>query len=152
MSSPDLVIERWVYGGLRLGDGGYKCHAWSVEGSDMEPLFGHKRAGLWAVSGIYTVTVTRDDGTVYLHDPQSACFAGRVDDQTERECLEAADLATRTHLAAVAFERKAKADPALDQALAPLLAVAARLGSQLQVRTLLAYVIEKVHSARWRPR
>jgi hypothetical protein len=149
---PTPTVERWIYGGLRLGTGNHKCHAWSTEGSDHELLFRHKRSGSWAIGGIYLVTVTRDDGKVYLHDPQSATFAGRAGDLTERGRLEAMDLATRTELAAITLQRKAKTDPALDEALQPLLAIAAQLPTQIQVRALIGYVTEKLHSARWRPR
>jgi hypothetical protein len=152
MTNPDPTIERWVYGGLRLGSGDHKCYAWTVEGAGEDLLFRHKRTGSWVFGGSYIVTVTRDDAKIYLHDPRSARFAGRIDDAIERARLEAADLATRTHLAAVAFERKAKTDPALDEALAPLLAIAARLPNQMQVRALIGYATEKIHASRWRPR
>jgi len=141
--------ERWIYGGQRLTADNSKCHAWVPEGTDHELLFRHKSRHGWAVGAIYQVTVSRNGERVSLHEAADARWVGRIGDLAERARLETLDMHARDVLASLAFERKAKADPALAEALAPLLAVAATLSTSAQVRALLGYVTEQVHRQRW---
>jgi hypothetical protein len=141
--------ERWIYGGQRLTADNSKCHAWVPEGTDHELLFRHQSRHGWAIGAICQVTVSRNGERVSLHEAADARWVGRIDDLAERARLETLDMHARDVLASLAFERKAKADPALAEALAPLLAVAATLSTSAQLRALLGYVTEQVHRHRW---
>ena len=73
----------------------------------------------------------------------------RFDNREAVARLEVLDRAARDQIARTALERRAAKDPALATAIRPLLEVAAGLRTDAQVRALLAYVTEQIHTARW---
>lgn len=98
-----------------------------------------------AVGSRYTVQVSRHDGTITLHGaPQ---YAGSAADEATRRTLWAEHTLAQTQLESIRAERDAARRNALDEALAPLLKLAAPLRTSAQRDALAAYVIRKLHNA-----
>ena len=153
MTEPEFqtTSEDWVYGGLRLSADGVRCGSWRTTTGEWL-LFRIKGQPRWVIGGIYTVTVSRTGTHTHLHDIKSARFVGTIDDPVERARLEVVDATTRSGIAATALERDAKQQRAIDEALVPLLEIAARLTTWQDVQALLNYIDVKVHLSRRRPR
>jgi hypothetical protein len=150
-TQPVPVTERWIYGGLRMLKH-KKIHAWLPEPPAGQPLgreLWYRHHGSWLVGGIYQASVSRPDGAVNLHGAPGR-WLQRLDDHVTVARMEILDRQTRDALALIALERKAAKDPALAKAMEPLLAVAATLTTEGQVRALMAYVAEQVYAARFR--
>lgn len=94
-----------------------------------------------AVGSHYTVQVSRHDGTLTLHGTPE--YAGSAADEATRRALWAEHTLAQTQVEASRAERDAARRNALDEALAPLLEVAAGLRTGAQRDALAAYVIRK---------
>jgi len=151
--SPDPAAERWIYGGLRLHEG-KKVHAWLPEPVTGEPVgweLLYRKRGSWVVGGIYQAMAARFGEHVHLHG-QPGPWLQRYDDAAAVARLEVLDRQARDALALMALERKAAKDPVLADAVRPLLAIAAALVTDAQVRALIAYLTEEIYVARFRRR
>jgi len=152
-TDPVPAAERWIYGGLRLNDT-KQVHAWLPEPSAGEPLgreLWYRHKGGWVVGGIYQATVSRPGQHLHLHGTPGP-WLQRYEDRAAVGRLEVLDRQARDAAALLALERKAAKEPALAQALEPLLAIAATLVTDAQIRALMAYVSDQVYVARFRRR
>jgi hypothetical protein len=142
---PGPAAETWAYGGIRAGGDGKKWHAW-VDAAGDEHWFA-RTTGRPAVGSHYTAQVTRrDDGGITLHGtPQ---YAGSGAGPEARAALWTAHTLAQTQIEALRAERDAARRNALDEAIAPLLELAAPLRTGAQRDALAAYVIRKLHTAR----
>lgn len=102
-----------------------------------------------AVGSHYTIQVSRHEGTITLHGPPA--YAGSAAGEATRRALWAEHTVAQTRLEMIRAERKAAHRNALDEALAPLLEVAAPLRTSAERDALAAYVLRKLHHA-WNPR
>jgi hypothetical protein len=140
---PEPATETWTYGGIRAGRDGKRRHAWLDPGG--EELLFPAAQGRPAIGSHYTARVTRDGDGVTLHGtPEYA--GGQVGDGTRR-ALWSADTLARTRLETLRAERDDARRNALDEAIAPLLELAAPLRTGAQRDALAAYVIRKLHEA-----
>lgn len=141
-TEPESASETWTYGGIRVDKNGRKWHAWLDE-SGTERWFG-RTGGQMAVGSHYTVTVSRPAGTITVHG--TPAYAGtRADDDTRRALWTEHTLA-QTRLETLRAERNAARSNALDEAIAPLLKLAAPLRTSAERDALAAYVIRRLHS------
>jgi hypothetical protein len=97
------------------------------------------------VGSRYTVEASRHDGTLTLHGTPE--YAGSAADEATRRTLWTEHTPSQTQLESTRAERDAARRNALDEALAPLLELAAPLRTSAQRDALAAYVIRKLHNA-----
>jgi hypothetical protein len=140
---PEPATEVWTYGGVRVGNNGKRLHAWLDPGGE-ELLFSRTGARM-AVGSHYTVQVSRRDGTITLHGTPT--YADSAGDEAARRALWAEHTVAQTRLEMIRAERNAARRSALDEALAPLLEVAAPLRTSAERDALAAYVLRKLHTA-----
>jgi hypothetical protein len=142
--SPEPVTEMWTYGGIRADKDGKKWHAW-VDPAGEEHWFARTGSRM-AVGRRYTAQVTRrDDGAITLHGTPE--YAGSQADGETRAALWTAHTLAQTRIEALRAERDAARRNALDEAIAPLLELAAPLRTGAQRDALAAYVLRKLHNA-----
>jgi hypothetical protein len=133
------VEEVWTYAGRREHSG-KRFYAWH-DPSGSERLFG-KVAGR-TIGGRYTVTVARKGATVAVYG--EARYTGQlVDDAQTRREMEALDLAAAALLAAQVRDRNDARRKALDDAVQPLAAIAAKLKFGHERDAFLAHVIRRL--------
>jgi len=148
-AAPEPVTEMWTYGGIRADKDGKRWHAW-VDAAGEEHWFARTGAGRMAVGSHYTAQVTRrEGGGITLHGTPE--YAGSQAGQETRAALWTEHTLAHTRIEALRAERDAARRYALDEALAPLLDLAAPLRTGAQRDALAAYVIRKLHSA-WNTR
>jgi hypothetical protein len=145
--APEPVAETWTYGGIRAGKDGKRRYAWLDPGGD-ELLFA-STGGRPAIGSLYTARVTRTDSGITLHGTPE--YTGSQASPETRQALWAKHTLAQTRLETLRAERDAARRNALDEALAPLLELAAPLRTGAQRDALAAYVIRKLHEA-WNPR
>ena len=144
-AAPEPTAETWTYGGVRADKDGKKWHAW-VDPAGEEHWFARTGGGRMAVGSRYTAQVTRrDDGAITLHGTPE--YAGSQADGETRAALWTAHTLAQTRIESLRSERDAARRNALDEALAPLLELAAPLRTGAQRDALAAYVIRKLHNA-----
>ena len=141
--APESVTETWIYGGIRADKDGRKWHAW-VDAAGEEHWFARTGGGRMAVGSCYTAQVTRRDGGISLRGTPE--YAGSQAGQETRAALQTAHTLAQTRIEALRAERDAARRSALDEAIAPLLELAAPLRTGAQRDALAAYVIRKLHS------
>jgi hypothetical protein len=146
-AAPEPAAETWTYGGIRAGKDGKRRQAWLDPGGE-ELLFA-SAGGRPAIGSLYAARVTRGDGGVTLHGTPE--YTGSQADQTVRQALWTAHALAQTRLETLRAERDAARRSALDEALAPLLELAAPLRTGAQRDALAAYVLRRIHEA-WNPR
>lgn len=142
--SADFDAETWVYAGRRVLSTGKLGYAWLDGKLDTELLFGpHSKATV--VGGIYNTEVKRDGDRTTMRLGQ---FTGeRHPDDVRTALLQAKDRAAYEEQQQSAAERKLAADGPLEQALAPLLAIAATCKTYSQITALEAEVIRRLRRA-----
>jgi hypothetical protein len=146
-ANPEPAEETWTYAGVRVSSDGKREHAW-LDASGEERFFRRTGASM-AVSSHYTVQVTRrDDGTITIHG--TPVYAGPAADEATRRGLWAEHTAAQTRLELIRAERNAARRNALDEALAPLLEVAAGLRTSAERDALAVYILRRIQHA-WRP-
>lgn len=146
-SAPEPATETWTYGGVRVGKGGKRLHAW-LDASGEELLFSRTGARM-AVGSQYTVSVSRHDETITLHG--APAYASSAAGEATRRAVWAAHTVAQTRLEMIRAERSAARRSALDEALAPLLELAGPLRTSAERDALAAYVLRKLCSA-WNPK
>jgi hypothetical protein len=114
--APEPATETWTYGGVRVGKGGKRLHAW-LDADGVELLFSRVGARM-AVGSQYTVRVLRQDGIITLHGTPG--YAGSAVDEATRRAVWAEHTVAQTRLEMIRAERSAARSSALDEALAPL--------------------------------
>lgn len=143
-AAPQPAAETWTYGGIRADKDGKKWHAW-LDPAGEEHWFA-KTGGRMAVGSRYTAQVTRrDGGAITLHGTPE--YAGSQADGETRAVLWTAHTLAQTQIETLRAERDAARRNALDEAIAPLLDLAASLRTGAQRDALAAYVIRKLHNA-----
>jgi hypothetical protein len=148
-AAPEPTAETWTYGGVRADKDGKKWHAW-VDPAGEEHWFARTGGSRMAVGSRYTAQVTRrDGGAITLHGTPE--YAGSQVGQETRAALWTAHTLAQTRIETLRAERDAARRNALDEALAPLLELAAPLRTSAQRDALAAYVIRKLHTA-WNTR
>jgi hypothetical protein len=144
-ADPEPVTETWTYGGIRVDEDGKKRHAW-VDPAGEEHWFARTGGGRMAVGSHYTARVTRrDDGGITVYGTPE--YAGSQAGQAARQALWTSHTLAQARIEALRAERDAARRNALDEAIAPLLELAAPLRTGAQRDALAAYVIRKLHSA-----
>jgi hypothetical protein len=137
-AAPEPAAETWTYGGIRAGKDGKRRHAWLDPGGE-ELLFA-SAGGRPAIGSLYTARVTRGDDGITLHGTPE--YTGSQAGPAAHQALWTAPTLAQTRLETLR---------ALDEALAPLLELAAPLRTGAQRDALAAYVLRKIHEA-WNPR
>lgn len=143
MSGDNERTELWTYGGLRVGRGGKRYHAWRPPERTPENLglFATLR-GSYVVGSVYEARVEReDDGITVIGQPQ---WQQQSENPELRAELEVAHRAARTTLDRRALESRAKRNSALDEAIAPLVELARKRPSN-QRDAFATYVLRKLH-------
>jgi hypothetical protein len=130
--------EVWTYAGRRESNG-KRYYAWH-DSQGEERFYAKVSAG--TVGGKYAVMVTRDGERVSIY-PEPRYTGEKVDEPTRQE-MEALDIAAMALLAAQARERNDARHRALDDAVAPLVAIAAKLRFGHERDAFLAYVIRRL--------
>lgn len=146
MADAEIPTEQWIYAGLRLISG-KRATAWLDE-SGVELLYADSKRN-FIVGGEYKVRVTRGDDRVTRHgEPR---FVDRVPVEVSRRREWDAETATaETELARGKLERKARAAPtALDDAIAPLIAIAKTQRTRSGRAAFTAYVIQELNRGAW---
>ena len=130
--------EVWTYAGRRESDG-KRYYAWQ-DGHGKERYYAKVMAG--TVGGRYALMVTRDgDRVSVVPDPR---YTGdQVDEHTRRE-MEALDITATAMLAAQARDRNDARRKALDDAIAPLAEIAAKLRFGHERDAFLAHVVRRL--------
>ena len=132
------VEEVWTYAGRRILDG-KRYYAWQ-DGTGRERYYAKSPANV--IGGRYTATVRRDgDGVSLYAEPR---YTGQYLDAHTRREMEALDIAAMATLAAKARERHDARRKALDDALQPLVDLAAKVSFGHERDALLAYVIRRL--------
>jgi hypothetical protein len=145
-TDPEPAQETWTYAGVRVLDG-KRQHAW-LDPTGEELLFA-RTGGSMAVGSHYTAQVIRrDDGRITLRG--TPIYAGSAAGEATRLALWAKHTAAQTRLELIRAERNAARRNALDEALAPLLEVAAGLRTGAERDALAAYILRRIQHA-WRP-
>lgn len=124
----DRITETWVFGGVRIGSDRRKHHCWVADpdGERKHRLFEPFKGAMPVVGCEYRVGVERhDNDRVTLYNDKE--FVGPHADDDFRAELEAKHRAADTRLRVKALEASEKRRSALDDTLAPLLRIAAKL-------------------------
>lgn len=136
------VIETWTYAGVRERNG-KRWYAW-VDADGEEMLWGKLKAGV--IGGRYEVPVTRDGE--HVSALLSISYVDMTADSVTVAGYTARAVAASTRLSQLARERSDAKRNALDEAMAPLIAVARTLRTGPEREALIAHVIRKI-SAAW---
>lgn len=146
----DWPVERWTFLGTRVDAKSKKVHAWLEPGGR---TYWYPPHGSPVIGGVYTTEVkretkTEDDGKEYESvrrtDPR---YAGEMNPDIDRAEYQARDHAAKIRLANIAAEKKESGYKALDEALQPLIDVAAKLRIGAERDALIAYVIRRINAA-----
>jgi hypothetical protein len=144
-AAPEPAAETWTYGGIRADKDGKKWHAW-VDPAGEEHWFGRTGSSRMAVGSRYIAQVTRGDGgAITLHG--TPAYTGSQADGETRQALWREHTLAQTRIETLRAERDAARRNALDEAIAPLLDLAAPLRTGAQRDALAAYVLRKLHNA-----
>ena len=144
-TGPQPAQETWTYAGVRVSRDGKRQHAWLDPSG--EELTSRRTGGSMSVGSHYTVTVTRGDQIIIHGTP---VYAGSAAGQDDRRALWAEHTAAQTRLEVIRAERNAARRNAVDEALAPLVAMAAGLRTSAERDAFAVYVLRQVQNA-WRP-
>ena len=146
---PGRAAEQWRWMGARIGKDGKQSNLW-LDAKGRERWFPVKRTTEGGQpGGWYTAEVTRAEGeTVTLHGrPEFARAAERGDEDAARWAAE--DRVARVEMRRLALERSARRRDPLDEALAPLLEIAARLRTGNERDALGVYVLRRINQQAW---
>jgi hypothetical protein len=132
------VEEVWTYAGRRVLDG-KRYYAWQ-DGTGRERYYAKSSASV--IGGRYTVSVGCEGDRVCMYG-EPRYTGDYLDAQTRRE-MEVLDIAAMAVLAAQARERRDARQKALDDALQPLVDLAAKVSFGHERDALLAYVIRRL--------
>lgn len=145
------VEETWMFGGTRIDRHGKRWHSWvrlpavNLQG---EMWFSPDKGEHYAVGSDYAITTSQDsDGRTIKHGNPPARYLGRHENDFLRMRAEAKHKAIEARIRVQRMEAKDKRESALDEALAPLMAISAELHATERT-AFLAYVIQKI-TAPW---
>jgi hypothetical protein len=125
----DAVTEHWTYGGTNAATGKDRRDLW-YDGDRHRWYFTPVKGAHPAVGCVYTVQAARwtaADGKERIQRYTVPAYEGRQDDRDWAAALQAAAHAVDLEIAADQMERRAKRDPEIERALAPILRVAANM-------------------------
>jgi hypothetical protein len=146
-AEPEYTTETWRWMGERTGTKGDRHNTWQDPAG--QPLYFAAKPSTagGAVGGYYTATVLRhDDGEgLSLRAVQFERQAGRGDALADQ--WRAEDRAARTRASARRRERDAAKANELDEALAPLLAIAGKLRTHADQEALMMLVLRRMNGA-----
>jgi len=120
VSEPTPQVERWVFGGSRVGKGDKRMHCW-VDPDGRHLMF--KASGRFTVGSVYEARVTRNDDGVTLHGTPR--YTGDRADDDLHGTLSARHRAAEVALDLTARERADKRADPLEHAIARLCDLAA---------------------------
>jgi hypothetical protein len=130
--------EVWTYAGRREANG-KRYYLWQ-DADGVQRYYAKLPGG--TVGGRYTVTVTREAKHVVVSG--EARYTGQQADEGTRREMEALDIAAAAMLAAQARDRNDARRKALEDAVAPLADIAAKLKFGHERDAFLAYVIRRI--------
>ncbi|HEX5119834.1 MAG TPA: hypothetical protein VFW65_32005 [Pseudonocardiaceae bacterium] len=114
-TEPEPALERWVFGGSRVGSKDQRVHAW-IDSSGDELWYAPK--GHPTIGCVYEVMVTRTDKRIARGAPS---FTGQQSEDTELvDRLSALHRAAEVDLSMRARERAVKRDDPIEQAIGRL--------------------------------
>jgi hypothetical protein len=142
----ERVHEMWTWAGARLDRAGKLQFCW-VDPDGHELCFGKAKLAGSAIGATYRAEIVRKpDGGVSLYGAPE--FVRRADYEDERRLQwTAADKIARTVQARKRAEANAAKQNALDEALAPVVAIAATLRTNADKDALAAYVLRSIRTA-----
>jgi hypothetical protein len=146
-AAPERTHELWTWAGLRLnGDKPSIC--W-IDPDGHELYFSNRKLAGSAIGGTYRAEIIRkpDGGISLFGAPVFVRAAEYGSDDTDRLRWTAADKLTRTAQARKRAEANAAKRSALDDALAPVVKIAAGLRTNADRDALAAYVLREINSA-----
>lgn len=136
------TVERWTFGGTRLGSKNERFHLW-IDEQGVRLLF--KPEGSPVVGGIYEVRVTRHPDKVSFY-PNSLKFTGEKCEQQLLESLTAHHRAALSTLELISLERAAKKDDPLENAITHLCRMAGSVPAR-QRHALIGYIIHRLNKS-----
>jgi hypothetical protein len=141
------TTEQWTYTGIRVNRKGKRACAW-LDPDGAELLFIERTAD-HVIGATYEATVRRQgDGLSLFGQPR---FVASRDPGDPRPAVwEVQSRAARVRLMTASRERQAAKKSALDEAIAPLEAIAAKLRTEDEMVTLIAMVSRRLAVARYR--
>ena len=143
----ERTTERWVYAGIRVTRQGKRAAAWIDEGGH-ELLFGERTAD-YVIGAAYEARVRRQgEGTSLYGKPRFA--ASRDPGDPQPAVWEVESRAAKIRLTCASRERQAAKQSALDEALAPLEEIAARLRTKDEIDALITVVTRRLATAQYR--
>lgn len=135
--------ETWVYAGERVAKAGKRAHVWiDQDGAGVELWYANYKTIV--VGGRYEIGVERTEQTIRVHGKPR--YIGLHEDNELRARLEVQHLAARNQLTDATRQRNDARQKALDDALAPLLALASKC-SPFEREALLAHIIRRITAA-----
>lgn len=135
---PEFVTERWVYLGPH---GGSASHVWR-DPSEQKLVYDKLKARIFG--GIYSVQVRRQDDSVRVL--RDVTWTGeRAEDAA---AIEVQARKTEVMNARIRLEKNSSRHATIDEAIEPLIEIAANLISTTDRAALAEYVTSKIHAAR----
>ena len=145
-AAPQAATEVWTYGGVRVGQGGKRAHAW-LDASGEELLFSRAGARM-AVGSQYTVGVSRHRH-VTLHG--TPAYAGSAADEATRRAVWAEHTVAQTRLEMIRAERNDARRRRPGRGPRPAAGAGRPARTSAERDALAAYIIRKLHNA-WNPK
>jgi hypothetical protein len=141
-----FVTESWTYLGRRITRTDDTAVQVWLDAAGEEHRFGAGRGPNPVVGGIYQLPVHRNAATNSLRiQPGQARYRGRHDNPVHIGQWQAADITTATRLAEQRLEASARRRNTLDDALKPVLDIAAGLKAYADKDTLARYITRRIH-------
>lgn len=139
------IAETWMFAGSHTDDKGKRSHAWlPLPAKDLsgQLIYDVQGSGL-LVGGEYVVYVYREDGHVWKRGKPAPVYVGLHENAELRALAEARHKAVEALIRTRRRVASDKRDSALEDALAPLTAISAKL-HPTERTAFLAYVIQKI--------
>jgi hypothetical protein len=148
-TEPGYTAETWRWMGERVGAKGDRRNVWQDPAGEALYFAAKPSTAGGVVGGYYTAAVQRHDDakSLSLRSVQFARPPGRGDALADQ--WRAEDRAAKARVSARRRERDAARANELDEALAPLLAIAANLRTHADQEALMMLVLRKMNNA-WR--
>lgn len=144
MADREYAAEQWVCQGTRVTSKGQRATSWLPPGSQRVLFTGQAK---YVTGATYEVQASREDGSTYMTGrPRFVSPPDHTDQQVRVWAASTAD--AEAHLARKAMETKAKGVDAIDEALAPLIKIAAAMSSGAERDMLAVTVLRRIQRAR----
>lgn len=136
MTDEEFTTEEWLYQGRRLSRERKIVYAWHSLVGDHTYFF-TKVAGQ-VIGGVYEIPVKRTADEIYVRGAPTFLRLSEHDTDEDRSVWQAQDRDAKAKQDAAAWEKRMAKTGGLDEALAPLLAVAAKCRTAAEVEALVA--------------